>query len=478
MKQKDIHEISSKSEVKNIVKKARIAQGLFEKFNQQKVDEIVTAVAWAICKPSNNEKISKLAVKETGLGNSKDKIIKNRRKTLGLLRDLKNVKTVGVIKKDKKNGIIEIAKPVGIVAAITPSTNPAATPINNIINALKGRNSIIVSPSPAGFNVFKNLLKLINHELNKINAPKNLIQTFDTEVTKELTNDLMRSVDLVIVTGSLNNVKEASISGTKSIGVGQGNVTSIVDETADLKQTVNKIKSSKIFDNATSCSSENNLIITKNVYKKVINLFLKNGAYLLDKNQKNFLHKKLWLNGKLNRKLIAKSATFIASELNLNVSIDTKILMVEESGVGSKFLFSGEKLSPILTVYKARNFSEAKKLAHKILKYQGIGHSIGIHTKVNERVLELGLDLPVCRVIVNQAHTFATGGSFTNGLPFSLSMGCGTWQKNTIDNNLNYKHFLNITRIANLIPGKEATLKDYFKDYCKNNDPKELKNLD
>ena len=230
MKQKDINEISSKSEVKNIVKKARIAQGLFEKFNQQKVDEIVTAVAWAICKPSNNKKISKLAVKETGLGNSKDKIIKNRRKTLGLLRDLKNVKTVGVIKKDKKNGIIEIAKPVGIVAAITPSTNPAATPINNIINALKGRNSIIVSPSPAGFNVFKNLLKLINQELNKINAPKNLIQTFDTEVTKQLTNELMRSVDLVIVTGSLNNVKEASISGTKSIGVGQGNVTSIVDD--------------------------------------------------------------------------------------------------------------------------------------------------------------------------------------------------------------------------------------------------------
>ena len=478
MKQEVINEISSKSQVKKIVRKARIAQSLFEKFNQQKVDEIVTAVAWAICKPSNNEKISKFAVQETGLGNSKDKIIKNRRKTLGLLRDLKNVKTVGVINKDKKNGIIEIAKPVGIVAAITPSTNPLATPVNNIINALKGRNSIIVSPSPAGFTVFKNLLKFINHELNKINAPKNLIQTFDTEVTKQLTNHLMRSVDLVIVTGSLNNVKEASVSGTKSIGVGQGNVTSIVDETANLKQAVDKIKSSKIFDNATSCSSENNLIIIKNVYKKVINLFLKNGAFLLNKNQKNFLHKKLWINRKLNRKLIAKSATFIANELNLDVTKDTKILMIKENGVGSNYLFSGEKLSPILTVYRARNFSEAKKLAHKILNYQGIGHSIGIHTKVDERVLELGLDLPVCRVIVNQAHTFATGGSFTNGLPFSLSMGCGTWQKNTIDNNLNYKHFLNVTRIANLIPGKEANLRDYFKDYCKNNDPKELKNLD
>jgi len=152
--------------------------------------------------------------------------------------------------------------------------------------------------------------------------------------------------------------------------------------------------------------------------------------------------------------------------------------MVEEDGVGLDYPFSGEKLSPVLTVYRVKNFNEAKELAKKILNYQGIGHSVGVHTKKNKRVIELGLDLSVCRVIVNQAHTFATGGSFTNGLPFSLSMGCGTWQKNTIDNNLNYKHFLNITKISNLIPGKEAELKEYFKDYCEKNDPKELKNLE
>ena len=151
--------------------------------------------------------------------------------------------------------------------------------------------------------------------------------------------------------------------------------------------------------------------------------------------------------------------------------------MVNEEGVGSNYPFSGEKLSPVLTIYKVKNFKEAKELANRIMHYQGIGHSIGIHTKLDDRFIELGLDLPVCRVIVNQAHTFATGGSFTNGLPFSLSMGCGTWQKNTIDNNLNYKHFLNITKISKLIPGKEAELKEFFKDYCKKNDPDELKNL-
>ena len=342
---------------------------------------------------------------------------------------------------------------------------------------MKGRNSIIVSPSPTGNKVFKDLLKLINKELKKVNAPKNLIQTFDCNITKELTNELMRNVDLVVVTGSLNNVREAAKSGTKAIGVGQGNVTSIIDETADLNDALKKIKMSKIFDNATSCSSENNLILIEEIYEKAINLFSKEGAILLNKNQKKVLQKNLWLNGKLNRKIIAKSAKFIANELNLEVSEDVKILMVKENGVGPDYPFSGEKLSPILSIYKVKNFIEAKKLANKILDYQGIGHSIGIHSKKDERILELGLDLRVCRVIVNQAHTFATGGSFNNGLPFSLSMGCGTWQKNTIDDNLNYKHFLNITKISKTIEGKDAQLKDYFEDYCKKHDSEEINNL-
>ena len=469
---------SSNEIVKNLVEKAKKAQSIFENYNQNKVDEVVTAIAWSICKPSNNKKISNLAVNETGLGNSEDKILKNKRKTLGLLRDLKNIKTVGVINEDKKKGIVEIAKPVGVVAAVTPSTNPAATPINNIINALKTRNSIIISPSPAGTKVFKDLLILINSELKKIGAPENLIQTIGDEVTKELTYKLMENVDLVIVTGSINNVIQASKSGTKAIGVGQGNVTTIVDESADLDEALTKIKSSKIFDNATSCSSENNLILVEEIYEEAINLMIEKNVILLNKDQKEILQKNLWVDGKLNRKVIAKSAKFIAKELNIDVNDDAEILMVEESGVGKNYPFSGEKLSPILSVYKVKNFNEAKNLAKDILNYQGIGHSVGIHTKIDNRILELGIDLPVCRVIVNQAHTFATGGSFTNGLPFSLSMGCGTWQKNTIDNNLNYKHFLNITKVSYLIPGQEPNLKDYFKEYCEKYDPNELKNLE
>ena len=444
---------STKEIIQSLVHRAKEAQKIFEKYNQEQVDEVVTAVAWALCNPPTNKLISNLAVDTTGLGNAEDKISKNKRKTLGLLRDLKGVKTVGVISENKQKGIIEIAKPVGIVGAVTPSTNPAATPVNNILNAVKGRNSIIISPSPASFKVFKELLSYINKELDKINAPKNLVQTFDVPITKDLTNELMKNVDLVIVTGSQNNVKEAAKSGTPSIGVGQGNVTVIVDESANLKDAAHNIKISKIFDNATSCSSENNLVLVKNIYDEFINLMKLEGGVLLNNSEKKLLEKVLWTQGKLNRNLIGKSAIEIANEikLNLNSKDNVKFLMVEENGIGTQHLFSGEKLSPVLTVYKAEDFNHAKSISNEILNYQGIGHSIGIHTNKNERIMQLGLDLPVCRVIVNQAHAFATGGSFTNGLPFSLSMGCGTWQKNTIDNNLNYKHFINTTKISTTI---------------------------
>jgi len=471
---------STISTVQLLVQKAKEAQKQIEKYNQEQVDEIVTAIAWTLCNPTTNKLISNLAVETTGLGNVEDKINKNRRKTLGLLRDLRGAKTVGVINEDKKKGIIEIAKPVGVVGAVTPSTNPAATPINNILNAVKGRNAIIISPSPAGQNVFKELLLHINKELDKIKAPKNLIQTFETEITKDLTNELMKHVDLVVVTGSQNNVREAAKSGTPAIGVGQGNVTVIVDESANLKDAANKIKMSKIFDNATSCSSENNIILIKKIYDEFINLMKSEGGFLLNSSEKKVLEKALWIKGKLNRNLIAKPAIKIANEikLSLNSKDSIKFLMVEEKGIGKQHLFSGEKLSPVLTVYKADDFNHAKTIANEILSYQGIGHSIGIHSNKNERVMELGLELPVCRVIVNQAHAFATGGSFNNGLPFSLSMGCGTWQKNSIDDNLNYKHFINVTKISTIIKGNEPKLKDFFEDYCKKYHKEKINNLD
>ena len=289
----------------------------------------------------------------------------------------------------------------------------------------------------------------------------------------------MKQVDLVIVTGSQNNVRQAYSSGTPSIGVGQGNVTVIVDETSNIKIAAQRIKQSKIFDNATSCSSENNLIILEEIYDDMLLALKSEGGLLFNDEQKNILEKSLWQNGQLNRNLLAKSVAFILNEISIDGldSENSKFIMIEEKGIGKNSPFSGEKLSPILTIYKAKNFVEAKNIANEILNYQGKGHSIGIHSEDEKRILDLGLELPVCRVIVNQSHTFATGGSFTNGLPFSLSMGCGTWGGNSIDNNLNYKHFLNITKISKTIQGEEPSLRDYFDEYCETYSPDDSKLL-
>src|SRR5205085_3443639 len=242
------------------VARARAAQAAFDGATQEEVDEVVTAVGWAIVDPEHNAALADTAVSDTGLGNVADKVAKNRRKTMGLLRDLANAKSVGVISEDPDQGLVEIARPVGVVGAITPSTNPAATPANNIINALKGRNAIIVAPSPKGASTLSLLLAYIHAELDRIGAPRDLVQQVPSPVTREMTAELMRQVDLVVATGSQTNVRAAYASGTPAIGVGAGNVAVIVDETADLADAADKIARSKTFDHATSCTSENSVI--------------------------------------------------------------------------------------------------------------------------------------------------------------------------------------------------------------------------
>ena len=456
-----------RAQVAACVARAREAQRAYDNFTQEQVDEVVLAVGWAIMEPSRNRALAELAVADTGLGNVEDKVIKNHRKTLGLLRDLRGHKSVGVISEDKAKGVIEIARPVGVVGAVTPSTNPAATPANKILNALKGRNAIILSPSPKGYSTSTLLLRYIADELERIGAPRDLVQQLPAPVSKAATLELMRQVDLVVVTGSQNNVRAAYESGTPAIGVGAGNVAVIVDETADAAQAANKIRRSKTFDNATSCSSENSVVIVDAMYDAMLQALAAEGGVLLDAAQKQLLQRTMWPSGKLSPAVTAKAAPVIAALAGLQGPRfeDARFLMVEETGVGHEHPFSGEKLSPVLTVYRARDFEHAQQIVRAIYEHEGAGHSIGLHSQRPERAMQLGLGMPACRVIVNQAHCFATGGSFDNGLPFSLSMGCGTWGRNSISDNLNYKHFLNITRIASPCTPDEPSIEDMFGAY-------------
>jgi sulfoacetaldehyde dehydrogenase len=449
------------------VQRARTALARYERYSQEEVDEVVTAAGWAIIKPENNRRLATLAVDATGLGNVADKIAKNERKTLGLLRDLQGAKSVGIINEQPDLGIVEIARPAGVVAAITPSTNPAATPANKIINALKGRNAIIIAPSPKGYSTCALLLEFMHEELAKVKAPENLVQMLPAPVTKESTRELMREADLVVATGSQANVRAAYASGTPAIGVGLGNVAVIIDDTAELSDAAHKIAESKCFDNATSCSSENSLVILDKVYAPMLRELEKAGGALLNAEEKARLQAAMWQNGKLNPGVMARPVADILrlADLGRGELRNARFLMVEETDAGRDYPFSGEKLSLVLTLYRAPSFDRAFDLVRRIYAYQGAGHSVGIHTKNDDHILRLGLEMPAARVIVNQAHAIANGGAWDNGLPFSLSMGCGTWGRNSISENLNYRHYLNITRIVRPIAPRAATIEGIFGAY-------------
>ena len=464
---------TSKSGVAAVVERARAAQHVVDGWDQQRIDDLVTAAGWAIIEPTRNRELAELAVADTGVGNVEDKVRKNHRKTLGLLRDLKDAKSVGVIAEYPERGIVEIARPVGVVCAITPSTNPGATPANKIINALKCRNAVIVAPSPKGWSTAARLLEFIHEQFDRIGAPRDLVQLLPAPVNKQSTAELMKLCDLVVATGSQSNVRAAYASGTPTFGVGAGNVAGIVDETADIEQATERIVRSKTFDNATSCSSENSVILVDAIRAQALEALEERGALMLNAAQKATLQSLMWPEGKLSPAVIGKSAQAIAE---LAASQDRsgtggwkaiadrkpRVLMVEETEVGHDHPFSGEKLSPVLAVYTARDFEDAAKTVARIYAYEGAGHSVGLHSKVPERAMELGLNLPVSRVIVDQAHSIATGGSFDNGLPFSLSMGCGTWGKNNFSENMNYRHYMNITRVSRPIAEKVPSENDIF----------------
>ncbi|GEP09075.1 acylating sulfoacetaldehyde dehydrogenase [Methylobacterium gnaphalii] len=451
-----------------VMLKARAAQRAFAHVDQETADAAVRALAWALYQPDHARELAELAVADTGLGNVADKIRKKQRKTFGTLRDLLRSPSVGVIERDEAKGLVKYAKPMGVIGAVTPSTNPGATPVNKAMMAVKGRNAIVIAPSPLGYRTTARIVDLMREELAKIGLPQDLVQILPSPVTKDSTEALMKACDLVVVTGSQDNVRRAYSSGTPAIGVGAGNVPVIIDETADLNAAAEKIRESKIFDNATSCSSENAVVIVDAVYDKAIAALERAGAYLCTPEEKQRVVERLWVKGKLSRDLIARDADILARAFELPKEAEGKaFFLVEETGVGKAYPLSGEKLALVLTVYRASDFKAAKARVDEILNHQGKGHSCGLHTTNMDRARELAEDLEVVRVLVNFAHTFGNGGGFNSGLGFTLSMGCGSWQKNSISENLSYRHMLNITHLVTPIPEDKPTELELFGPHWK-----------
>ena len=458
-------------DIEAFLENAREALAAVSGSKQSFADDLATAAAWAGYQEENARKLATLAHEETQYGNVSDKVTKIQRKTKGTLADLQGKHSVGLVAERPDQGLRVFAKPVGVVGAVLPATNPAATAINNVVISLKGLNAVILIPHPSTTEVCSAAVSMIHHELARVDAPLDLVQWFDLrDRSKARSRDrlgrIMEAVDLVLATSGTRNVHLAYRSGKPVQGVGVGNAPVIIDETADVADAVAKIVASKTFDYGTSCSSENSIVVHSSAYEKVKEQLQQHGARFLNNTEKDRLQQVMWENGNLNRNLVARSASHISESANIsNGTSDPKLLVVEESGVGPDYPFSGEKLSVVLTMYQYKDFEEAIALACSILSYMGKGHSCGIHTQIDQRAYLLAERVPVSTTLVNQPHCLNNGGSFDNGLDFTLSMGAGSWQGNSTCENITYRHLLNYTYLAATIPESEPSDDELWGEY-------------
>jgi len=439
----------ARSEVAAVVERARAAQAAIDHFTAEQVDELTTAVAYAVARKDRAEQLARLAVDEAGFGNYDDKVIKIQRRVLGVLSDLRATPTVGVVAEDPERGLTQIAKPVGVVAALVPTTGPDATPPVKALWALAGRNAVVFAAHPRSAGTTRVVVDLMRDACEQVGAPSDLVQVLP-EPKIAATQELMRLADLVVATGGAAMVKAAYSSGTPAFGVGVGNCVHVVDETADLVDAADAIAVAKTFDHATSCLADNAVIVHHDVHDELLALLRARGGHLCSAEQKQALQAVMWPDGGEipTMDVIAKPASLIAGLAGFGVPEGTTFLIVSEDGAGPDRPFSGEKLSVVLALYRyAGGIDAAVRLVNDITGYQGLGHTCGIHTASEDAVAALAHGTRTARVLVNQ-NLNEGAGSPRNGLPFTLSLGCGTWGGTITTENINARHFVNLTWVS------------------------------
>jgi len=438
-------------EIQRLVDKARAAQKVIESYDQEKTDRIVRMFAKVVF--DNAEPLAKMAVEETGMGVFEHKVKKNQGKSRIIWHGLKGKKSMGVLRYIEEEGIVEVAKPMGVVGAVTPCTNPIVTPMCNAMFAVKGKNVIIVAPHPRAKKCAKRLKELYDAELLKMGVPTDIFQVIE-EPTIELTGELMKAVDVVIATGGMGMVKAAYSSGKPSFGVGAGNVQCLIDKGYDMSVCVPKIVEGRIFDNGIICSCEQTAIAHEDDFETMLAEFEKNGAYIVrDKDELDRLRETLSPGGKLNKDAVGAPVAKIADMAGIKVPEGCKLLVVVPEKYGEEEQFAREKMCPVIAAYKYHTWPEAVSIALSNLEVEGKGHSASIHSD-NRMHVEYAMEvLPVSRIVVNQICATMNGGSFFNGLNPTTTLGCGSWGNNSISENLTFKHLINISRIAYVKPG-------------------------
>lgn len=455
--------------IQEMYKRGRKAFEEVEYWPQEKVDMVCQAVGYALTNEDVRITLGNLAVDESGIGKKEDKTAKIYNKTLGTLWDQKGVKTCGMISEDKEMGIRTFGKPMGVVANVVPCTNPESTICCLALSTIKTRNAMIVTPHPRTQKTSYETVQYIRKALEKVGAPVDLVQCIK-KTSHAATSALMAECDFAVATGGAALAKVVFAAGKPSHTVGAGNVVSIVDKSANLADAAEKIRISKIANNAASCSSENAVAIHETKYDEMLEELKKQKAYLLSTDEREILRKYMWPDGEhLNRDVVAKPATVIAKAAGISVPDDTQIMMVIGEKVGPEDRFSGEKISPVLTVWKWNDFDEIIERLGRILKFSGEGHSVSIHTENDDQRVKLALHANVGRVVAGFPHAHANSGGWDCGLPCTDTLGGGSWAGNSTSDNINWRHFLNYTLLSvpkeRYMPSEEELFGEYFEQY-------------
>ena len=463
------------------IEKVRKAQQEFAKYTQEQVDKIFQAAA--IAANQNRIPLAKMAVEETGMGVVEDKVIKNHYAAEYVYNKYKDVKTCGVIEKDENYGITKIAEPIGVIAAVIPTTNPTSTAIFKTLLALKTRNGIIISPHPRAKKSTIEAARIVLEAAVKAGAPEGIIAWIDVP-SLELTNLLMQSADIILATGGPGMVKAAYSSGKPALGVGAGNTPAVIDETADIVLAVNSIIHSKTFDNGMICASEQSVIVSDKIYDQVRNEFMKRGCYLLNAEQTEKVRKTIIINGALNAKIVGQSAYTIAKLAGIDVDENIKILVGEVESVELSEEFAHEKLSPVLAMYKASSFDNALSKAYRLIEDGGLGHTSSLYINTvteKEKIEKFYNTMKTCRVLINTPSSQGGIGDIYNfKLAPSLTLGCGSWGGNSVSENVGVKHLINIKTVAERRENMlwfRAPEKVYLKRGCLPVALEELKNV-
>ncbi len=439
--------MNATEEIKTMIEKARKAQTYYAThFDQDDVDNTVRLATRAIF--DHAEELAKMAVEETQMGVYEDKVSKNRNKSKGVWYDLKGKKSMGILSIDERTGLIEIAKPIGVVAGVVPMTNPIVTPMSKISFALKTKNAIIISPHPKAQKCSVQAVKYILEAIREMEVPEGMVQIIE-EPTLEKTQTLMALCDVTVATGGMPMVKSAYSSGKPSFGVGAGNVQVILDRNIEYELAVQKIITGRSFDNGIICSGEQSIIYPQEAHDEIVAACRRNRGYVTNAIERERIISAIFEDGHTARDVVGQSAQTIAKKAGVQIPEDCKVIVVESNGkFGHDDPISKEKMCPVLAAFPYQYFDQALDIAQTNLSFEGNGHTAGLHSNNQANIIKAGTELSVSRLIVNAICATTAGGSIQNGLPVTNTLGCGSWGNNSISENFTYKHLLNISRIA------------------------------